>query len=175
MPSIANQGDGGNATGPSDVYGAGRNISVLIGLGGTPDTRATLPPPGEQLGTLIQTTRDDSTFRTIADLAAFEAKTNPIHDVDSNPVGLLYDWGNYVVADAGGNTVVNVKPGGRMRTLAVLPDQTANVPGAPPGTTMEGTSSTHFRRHRGLRRRLLHQSADRLPLPARPGEHLPAR
>jgi len=52
-------------------------------------------------------------------------------------VGLLYDCGNYVVADAGGNTVVNVNPGGRMRTLTVLPDQTANVPGAPPGTTME--------------------------------------
>jgi hypothetical protein len=142
LPSIANKGDdiqpaGSQAAGPSDVYAFGRHISVLIGLGGTPETRATLPPPGEKLGTLIQTTKDYSTFRTVADLAAFEAKKNRIHDVDSNPVGLLYDRGNYVVADAGGNTVVKVNPGGRMRTLTVLPDQTANVPGAPPGTTMQ--------------------------------------
>ena len=136
LPSIADKDSGGGASGPSDVHAVGRHISVLVGLGGNPDTRATLPSPGVKLGTLIQTTRDYSTFRTVADLAAFEATTNPIHDVDSNPVGLLYDCGNYVVADAGGNTVVKVNPGGRMRTLTVLPDLTANVPGAPPGTTM---------------------------------------
>ena len=136
LPSIANQDEGGQASGPSDVSSTGRSISVLIGLGGTPELRATLPAPGAQLGTLIQTTKNHSTFRTIADLAAFEAKTNPIHDVDSNPVGLLATGGKYLVADAGGNTVVSVNPNGRMRTLAVLPDQTANVPGAPPGTTM---------------------------------------
>jgi len=117
---------------------------VLIGLGGTPETRATLPAPGKKLGTLIQTTKDYSTFRTIADLAAFEKKTNPIHDVDSNPVGLLYDRGNYVVADAGGNTVVKVNPSGRMRTLAVLEDPAPNVQAVPTSVATVGFDGAYY-------------------------------
>ena len=144
LPSIADQGNGGQASGPSDVHAVGRHISVLIGLGGTPDLRATLPPPGEKMGTLIQTTRDYNTFRTVADLAAFEAKRNPIHDVDSNPVGLLYYCGNYVVADAGGNTVVNVNPGGRMRTLAVLEDPAPNVQAVPTSVATVGFDGAYY-------------------------------
>jgi hypothetical protein len=144
LPSIANEGDGSQASGPSDVQAVGRRISVLIGLGASPDDRAKLPSPGEKMGTLIQTTKDYSTFRTIADLAAFEAKTNPIHDVDSNPVGLLYDCGNYVVADAGGNTVVKVNPGGRMRTLTVLPDPAPEIQAVPTSVATVGYDGAYY-------------------------------
>src|SRR6478609_3811413 len=41
LPSIA-QEDGGQASGPSDVVAVGRKITILIGLGGNPDTRAAL-------------------------------------------------------------------------------------------------------------------------------------
>ncbi len=138
LPSIAGQDDGSGATGPSDVHSNGRKISVLIGLGGNLDTRNALPFPGERMGTLIQTTKNYSTFRTIADLAAFEAKTNPIHDVDSNPVGLLVNRGKYLVADAGGNTVVSVQPNGKMRTLAVLPDPAPDIQAVPTSVATRG-------------------------------------
>jgi len=144
LPSIADKDSGGGASGPSDVHAVGRHFSVLVGLGGNPDTRATLPSPGEKMGTLIQTTRDYSTFRTIADLAAFEAKTNPIHDVDSNPVGLLYDCGNYVVADAGGNTVVKVNPGGKMATLTVLPDPAPEIQAVPTSVATVGYDGAYY-------------------------------
>ena len=128
LPSFAGEGTGTFAIGPSDVQAIGWNVSILIGLGSDPAKRAALPAPGQQMGTLIQTTKNYSTFRTIADLAEHETDTNPIDDPDSDPVGMLYDRGTYVVADAGGNTVVKVNPGGRMRTLAALPDKPEGAP-----------------------------------------------
>ena len=78
LPSIAGQGTGSQAIGPSDVHSNGRHVSVLIGLGADPAVRATLPAPGQRMGTLIQTTKNYKTFRTIADLAAYEAKKNTL-------------------------------------------------------------------------------------------------
>jgi hypothetical protein len=143
LPSIANEGDGSQASGPSDVIGVGPIVTVLIGLGGTPELRAMLPSPGEKLGTL-QTTFNNKSFRTVADLAAFEEKTNPIHDVDSNPVGLLFDKGRYLVADAGGNTVVNVKLSGKMSTLAVLPDPATDIQAVPTSVATVGYDGAYY-------------------------------
>ncbi|HEU4545984.1 MAG TPA: hypothetical protein VFR88_06805, partial [Microlunatus sp.] len=56
LPSLADQGTGGSATGPSDVAAVGRSVAVLIGLGGTPEVRSELPRAGRRMGTLIQTT-----------------------------------------------------------------------------------------------------------------------
>jgi hypothetical protein len=128
LPSIGGQGDGASAIGPSDVCGAGRDVSVLIGLGTDPANRAGLPAPGQQMGTLIQTTGDYTRFRTIADLAAWEAANNPIDDPDSDPVGLLCNWGSYVVADAGGNTVLGVSPRGRINLLRSFEDRNVGTP-----------------------------------------------
>ena len=77
LPSIGGQGTGARAIGPSDVHKAGRKISVLIGLGADPAVRAGLPAPGQRMGTLIQTRRNHHGFRTIADLAAWEAIEQP--------------------------------------------------------------------------------------------------
>lgn len=123
--------DGSGATGPSDVAAVDGRVTVLMGLGGTPETRAGLPADGQRMGTLIQTTRGYGSFRTIADLAAYEAQRNPIADVDSNPVGLLVERGRYVVADAGGNTVLSVSPRGRIRLVAAFE---GGVTEFPPGS-----------------------------------------
>ena len=136
LPSIAAQGDaetppGSEATGPSDVSAAGSTIAVLIGLGGDPaQIRAGLPAPGNLLGTLIETKADSSRFRIVADLAAYEAALdpNPDGEINSNPVGLLRDRAGYVVADAGGNTLLRVRASGRITGLAEFP----NVPVDPP-------------------------------------------
>jgi len=137
LPSLADQGTGGSATGPSDVAAVGHSVAVLIGLGGTPDVRAQLPAAGRRMATLIQTTSSHRSFRTVADLAAWEAENNPIEDVDSNPVGLLADHGKFVVADAGGNTVLGVKPRGGIRQLAEFESRMIDAPPfleLPPGT-----------------------------------------
>lgn len=134
LPSFGGENTGASAIGPSDVLAVGRNISVLIGLGADPASRATLPAPGQQMGTLIQTTKDNGTYRTIADIAGWEAANNPIDNPDSDPVGMLYNCGNYVVADAGGNTLLNADLRGRVTELAQFPDNMITpspVPGGP--------------------------------------------
>jgi hypothetical protein len=137
LPSIARQNTGAEAIGPSDVYGVGRRVSVLIGLSANPAVRAGLPAPGQRMGTLIQTTRNFHSFRTIADLAAWEAAHNPIDDPNSDPVGMLYEHGKYIVADAGGNTVLKVNHRGGIRLRAAFKDRSVDAPpflGLPPGT-----------------------------------------
>jgi hypothetical protein len=141
LPSIASEGDGGQAAGPSDVLPIGGDIiAVLIGMGGNLDTRAMLGAAGSSMGTLqLANTHSGRTWQ-IADLVAYEDKTNPIDDVDSNPVGLSAGHGRLVVADAGGNTAVSVGPGRRLSTLAVLPDLTNPTPIG--GPTVQGVATS---------------------------------
>lgn len=137
LPSLAGEG-GASAIGPSDVeWTGGHKLAVLVGLGANPELRPGLGAAGARLGTLQQASLWSSRTRTLADLAAHELATNPIHDPDSNPVGLSRNGSGWVVADAGGNTVVSVSRTGRMSTIAVLDDQLAVAPpflGLPPGT-----------------------------------------
>lgn len=135
LPSLAGAG-GGSASGPSDVAAVGRRLAILIGLGADPARRAELGDAGRQLGTLVQTTRQDGRYRTIADLAAWEGENNPVADPDSNPVGLAIDCGDFLVADAGGNTVLRVS-GDDIDLEASFPDRPVDAPadlGLPPGT-----------------------------------------
>lgn len=128
LPSLGGKGTGAQATGPGDVQAVGGRISVLIGLGGKPELRAKLHAAGRQLGTLIQTTRNSHTYRTVADLAAWEAKHNPVDDVDSNPTGMLYEHGRYAVTDAGGNTLLRVGKDGRIRLTAAFKTRKIDAP-----------------------------------------------
>lgn len=137
LPSLADQTTGGSATGPSDVAADRHGLTVLIGLGGTPEKRAALPAAGRRMGTLVQTSNGRS-YRTVADLAAWEGANNPIEDVDSNPVGLLAENGRYVVADAGGNTVLGIGHRGGIRQLAAFESRLVDAPPfieLPPGVT----------------------------------------
>ncbi len=138
LPSLADEGTGTRAIGPSDVQPlAGGFLAVLIGLGGNLDTRAGLPPAGAYMGTLRLANTRSGRMWTIADLAAFEARVNPVNDVDSNPVGLLLGRGRFLVADAGGNDVLSVRPGRHVRILGTFADRMVDAPaflGLPPGT-----------------------------------------
>lgn len=128
LPSIGGKDTGAQAIGPSDVRGTKHRITVLIGLGANPAVRATLPAPGKRMGTLIQTTKKKGKYHKIADLAAWEAKHNPVNDPDSNPAGMLYRNGKYLVADAGGNTVLKVNKGGRIKLVAKFKDRQVTAP-----------------------------------------------
>lgn len=144
LPSLAAR-DGSEATGPGDVVATGHRISVLIGLGADPARRAELPAAGQRMGTLVSTTKKSRSLRTIADLAAWEAANDWNNDPDSNPTGMLYDHGRYVVADAGGNTVVRVGRGGGIRLLATFADREVDappIPGLPPRVAMQAVPTS---------------------------------
>jgi hypothetical protein len=129
---------GSSATGPSDVEVRGSNYVATIGLGAHPAMRGknqvTDPATGKPatlpggFGTLIQGSmksrhgHSKNNWRVIADIAGHEASTNPVDDPDSNPASVLRDGSKYLVADAGGNTVVSADQRGRMKTVAAFPD-----------------------------------------------------
>ncbi len=164
LSSLASQEDdpatpeneaGGSAIGPSDVLVRDDHRYVVVnGLGTDPANRAGLPDDST-LGLLIEGRfgrthghhdrdrhdRDrpgnDSGWRVIADIAAHEAATNPVDDPDSDPVSVLKKGSKFVIADAGGNTVVTASKHGRVRTIATFPDRQVDAPpflGLPPGT-----------------------------------------
>jgi hypothetical protein len=143
---------GGSATGPSDVdLLFGHRYVVSVGLGAPPSARdhgAATESPGSStpatlpkgFGTLLLTDtshgpfsrwkhRSGDQFRVLADIAGHEQRTNPVDDPDSNPSSLLRVGGRYVVADAGGNTVVSASLFGHVSTVASFPDQMVPGPG----------------------------------------------
>jgi hypothetical protein len=68
---------------------------------------------------------EDGTVTEFADLGAYEAVHNP-HPaaVDSNPFGVVdLGGGRAVVADAGGNDLLKVTKAGKVKLIAVLPDE----------------------------------------------------
>jgi hypothetical protein len=137
LPSIADRATGGSASGPAGVIATGGNkLTIMVGLGADPQLRDANPVLS-QMGTLLEVHWRNGKSTRLADIAAHEAATNPIHDPDSNPVSVLRQGSTYVMADAGGNTVVRANKHGSTSTIAVLPDQSAIAPpflGLPPGT-----------------------------------------
>jgi hypothetical protein len=136
LPSLAAE-DGSAAIGPSDVeWLGGKHLAVLIGLGANPEARAGFGAEGSRLGTLQLARIGSNRTWTLADLAAHEARANPIHDPDSNPSSVLRVGDKFVITDAGGNDLLKAS-WGRVSTTAVFQDQLADAPpflGLPPGT-----------------------------------------
>lgn len=130
LPSIAGAG-GAQAIGPSDVLADRKGLTISIGLGANPEVRIANPALA-MMGTIVKVRHGEPVV--VADVAAFEATSNPVNDPDSNPVSLLRKRGGYIVADAGGNTIVRVGRHGRFSTIAQFADVSATLPpftGAP--------------------------------------------
>jgi sugar lactone lactonase YvrE len=123
LPSLAAAG-GGGATGPNDVSLLGNGaIAVTLGLGAPPATVASGGLlAGTGLGSVIRLNGHSGQWRSLADVAAYESSVNPDGtDLDTNPYGLLTLPGRTIVADAGGNSVLEVSASGRISTLAAFP------------------------------------------------------
>jgi hypothetical protein len=153
---------GGSALGPSDIDVTGRRFVISVGLGANPSVRekgqATAGPGSTEPGTLPKGfgtlltgklarhraflaafehhTDLSPRWHIFADIAAHEAATNPIDTPDSNPASVLRVGSHYVVADAGGNTIVTARRSGAVKTIAAFPDVMVQAPGAPEGTMM---------------------------------------
>lgn len=121
LPSLYNPATG-DVPGPSDISFLGRgNAIVTIGWGGPPDARAALGEAGDDFGTLISLTPSGQ-WRVVADIADFEAENNPAGGPpDSNPYGVLQEPGRTYVTDAGGNSLLEVRPNGDVSLVAVFP------------------------------------------------------
>jgi sugar lactone lactonase YvrE len=110
----------GTASGPVDIAFQGRGDAlVIIGNGGPPNARMACPG-AENLGKLIQVSASGN-WKIVADVAAHELTNPDGRNIDTNPYSIAISGSRRVVADAGGNDLIEVSPNGTTTTLAVLP------------------------------------------------------
>ena len=141
LPSVAAP-DGSAAIGPVDVslFNEGQ-VNFIVGMGGTPaQAVAGFGPAAAGLGQLMLGRRYQG-FRSIADVGSYEVKANPDghQPPDSNPYSVLAVPDKQIVADAGGNDLLQVDAKGVITTLAIFPDRQVPAPpflGMPPGATI---------------------------------------
>jgi sugar lactone lactonase YvrE len=134
LPSlIAPDGTANGGSGVQDVAFLGLgNGYITVGLGLDPMLRADhFGDAGAHYGRLGRF-GPSGKFRLNEDLAGYEADNNPDGFVpDSNPYGLLALPGRVIVADAGGNDLLQVAANGEISTLAVFD----RIPRPGPGPT----------------------------------------
>ena len=123
LPSLAGQPAGDTAAGPQDVSFQGRGgLFVTIGCScdrGNAATGALLDGLG--FGYLMKVSASGHA-KQLEDIAGYEASANPDGaQIDSNPFGLLALPGHRVVADAGGNSLLDVAANGSISTVATFP------------------------------------------------------
>lgn len=133
LPSLADP-SGFAASGPTRISWRPRDaFSVVIGLGADPALRDQLAtgfnPMFGDLGKLVRMNPAGS-WSYMADVTAYEGAANPDGGaVDSNPYAVYSAQGRKrLVADAGGNSLVEVNNGGQIKTLAVFPDRMVPYP-----------------------------------------------
>lgn len=130
-----------DSTGPQDISFHGKVGYFTVGLGAAPADRDRLGSAGATLGGVFRVDEDGHVSQ-IADLAAFEAASDPdkaqpgSEGVNSNPYSVDATGQSLLVTDAGGNDVLRVTKNGSVRTVTVLPFFQALAPpflGLPPG------------------------------------------
>lgn len=148
LPSLAGR-DGSQASGPSDIAMTGsQKFVVSVGLGNNPAVRDALPAGGDALGTLVQGKLKHGGTTELADIAGYEELSNPIDNPDSNPVSVLRQGSHYLVADAGGNTIVRTDHKGHPTTVAAFPDMMVGGVGFPvqfvPTSVAQGPDRAYY-------------------------------
>ena len=129
---------GGSAIGPHGIYADGGSVYFTNG-GPTGPTRGDPPvlvlrdptlvnedPISALYGRLFRIKGRDRIV-PIADAWEFEKRVNPDAQVgnplvDSNPVDVLVDKGRFVMADAGGNSIIRTDHRGRLEALSIFPN-----------------------------------------------------
>jgi hypothetical protein len=154
LPSIADEGTGDAATGAHDIIVSGNHVTGLIGSGGNPEQRGSVPEAA-LFGWVVKVNPWKGTVTPFADVLQYEADHDPDGTgiIDSDGYGLTKTHGGFIVADAAGNDVLGVSYHKQISTLAVFPITEALAPpflGLPPGSKipMEAVpTSTAVRPH----------------------------
>lgn len=133
LPSMAPPSGTEAESGPQDISFQGRGGAyVTLGLPGTPAVRDVLGPAFALNGRLLKLSASGA-IKPIADLVTHEAAHNPDGGlVDSNPYGVLALPGRQIVADAGGNSVLEVNANRDISTLAAFGARPNPLPIGPP-------------------------------------------
>jgi sugar lactone lactonase YvrE len=143
LPSVSGP-DGMAAGGITSVAIKGGRYAAVFGCGCDPRDKGATTPAGavRYAGHILWLDPRHDRFRIGTDVSAYEINNpdaaDPGSSFDSNPYALAFGRnGSLVVADAGGNDVLQVSPHGRVSTLAVLHAVLVDAPpflGLPPGT-----------------------------------------
>ena len=120
LPSIYNPAIP-DIAGPQHVAFQGTgNMYITIGWGGAPAARSQLGSLSAGFGSLMLV-KPNGKREAVADISAFEDANNPDgRFVDSNPYGLLVEAGRQYVTDAGGNSLFEISPSGKLSLLATF-------------------------------------------------------
>ena len=139
--------NGDSAIGPHGVFADGNDVYFTNG-GPTGPTRGDPPqivlrdptlvseePISALYGRVFKLRRYGG-IRPVADAWAFENRFNPDAVVgnpvvDSNPVDVLEDRGRFLIADAGGNTILRTNRRGRLEVLSLFPNVLTTRPPFP--------------------------------------------
>ena len=121
----------GEASGPVGVA-VSREGKVYAVVGGGPQD------VNKRFGTLLQVTREKT--RILGDIMAYQVTDPDLTDLDqppnptdSNPYSVaVLKHGRFLVADAGGNDLLLVKPNGRVQTVARFPNEVISTDSLPP-------------------------------------------
>lgn len=148
LPSLAPRAatgtvQGDSAVGPSDISFNGYRYGLLsVGLGADPGELAKLPANGQRLGKIYQIDSRTGRIVQLADIADFERRVNPDGaEVDTNPQSVLRLGSTGYLADAGGNSLLQVT-GGAVSTRAVFPRQPNPTTVGPPTYSAVPTAVT---------------------------------
>ena len=134
LPSMA-VASGNEATGPHDIDFGFDRAFITIGSGGDPALLAPLKAAGiNDFASLLMISYTGQ-ITNIADFGAFETANNPAGGpIDTNAYGLDVLATRAVIADAGGNSLLQIDQTLALSTLAVFPNRTAPAPGGGGGT-----------------------------------------
>ena len=125
IEGLTSAGAGPEVGGISDVAVAeDGTVTFVMNLGADPAVREGMPPEFADAGWLMQVGSDGTPVR-VADVAAFESSFDSDAElggeVDSNPYAVEIVDDGFVVADAGGNSILSVSPDGVVSLVAVIP------------------------------------------------------
>jgi len=131
----------GETTGPVNVSVRTGGGGALVAIGGVPEN----PPPG--LDTVMRLSPRSG--RVVADLQAYRNAhpdttdlDQPPNPTDSNAYGLVaLAGGRWTLADAAGNELDLIGPGGRIQTVARFPNALVSTSHLPPGVVPPGVDS----------------------------------
>ena len=165
------QGTGDDAEGPSDIVVNGKRVTGLIGGGHTPDARTALGDDGALFGWVVKVDPWKGSVWPFADIVQYEADHNPDGgEVDSNANGIAVRHGGYVVADAGGNSVLGVNHKKAHLDAGRVPGHARRRPAVPRAAGRHADPDAgrpDDRRRAAEGPEHLRRPADGLPVPAR--------
>ena len=145
LPSNAPAG-GNAATGPHNIALQGGHLYVTDGLGADPTRPDIAPFRMRGQGWLFKVHPDPrrpTRWSPHTDIAAFEAARNPVGPPDSNPYGLVGRGGHLLVADAGGNDLLEVH-GNHTDLVAVFPSRPTRNTDSVPTTVTRGPDGHYY-------------------------------